>query len=839
MPRMKLDMDEAVMNNDVPMLASFTPKKRKFKFSNVNEKNKMMNSENKRYSVVKEEIEKENNENDDNDDMYNIPSKPSEENNEDNFHNPFDSVIQSKIKENPNKNILMSRSLKNSAVFINSLKTVNYLIASTNVNNSKSKFSNINFNMSNNYKEVDENDIKFEIYENNEEYKDENQIEYHSSADDHTQIDKNVIIDIDKIPSIDKATFNEITEKRNNSYETSLHLSSIINNTLFSHIDINQFPLLFTSSINDKQFDNAIMEYLSLSPEQSIIDEIDITFYNAFSTIPSLTLFEEINRQYHYNTITEYNHLVENIIPTSLFQDFQYQRKFCIVDLAVIFSLFENAILNKDKVQINTIMLCILRYTSKDNDKVIVAICKIISTHVNNENYDKGYHVFLISLFSNTQFRNVLCKMPKDLIHTFINNPSNRNLVQSLYDSFLNKDYDNSTLTNTIIEDSSIRLFLYSKIFHFNYTFQQRLEQEIAISSNKNTTTFNYHYEFNTFSILYTSSQYSMISNLSSLISYSNDNTILLCNDHSNSQCAKCFQSTDTITINSSNKICKGCLISSLHQCISNRVDYLISTNYSIPSLLFSPIKISNTIYINNKDINFLYNNSYPIFSISFFLRKEILKRNKCIECNKTFMDIFESNKELMVVSLYQCGCLYCKECLNGLISKETKSRYILNHYEIVHDEFKPKCKGCEQQIKDYKVNLNMILSKEDIKKYEREAYERYQKLCNVVCCVCGEVTNDNVIKVNAKIEKHKICSICKKGSEIKEKKGNTILECMLCGVNHQYNSLLVNLNEDMINKKKDSTNKVSSNNGSKSLIANSESIKRKKKEKKKCCLIF
>ena len=170
-------------------------------------------------------------------------------------------------------------------------------------------------------------------------------------------------IDIDKIPSIDKATFNEITEKRNNSYETSLHLSSIINNTLFSHIDINQFPLLFTSSINDKQFDNAIMEYLSLSPEQSIIDEIDITFYNAFSTIPSLTLFEEINRQYHYNTITEYNHLVENIIPTSLFQDFQYQRKFCIVDLAVIFSLFENAILNKDKVQITTIMLCTQQVT--------------------------------------------------------------------------------------------------------------------------------------------------------------------------------------------------------------------------------------------------------------------------------------------------------------------------------------------------------------------------------------------------------------------------------------------------------------------------------------------
>ena len=131
-----------------------------------------------------------------------------------------------------------------------------------------------------------------------------------------------------------------------------------------------------------------------------------------------------------------------------------------------------------------------------------------------------------------------------------------------------------------------------------------------------------------------------------------------------------------------------------------------------------------------------------------------------------------------------------------------------------------------------------MILSKEEIKKYEKEAYERYQKMCNVVCCVCGEVTNDNVIKVNAKIEKHKICSFCKKGSEIKEKKGNTVLECMLCGVNHQYNSLLVNLNED-INKKKDSTNKVSSNNGSKSLIGNSESIKRKKKEKKKCCLIF
>ena len=221
MPRMKLNMDEAVMNNDVPMLAVFTPKKRKFKFSNVNEKNKMMNSENKRYSVVKEEIERENNENEDNDDMYNIPSKPSEENNEDNFNNPFDSVVQSKIKENSNKNILMSRSLKNSAVFINSLKTVNNLITSTNVNNSKSKFSNINFNLSNNYKEVDENDIKFEIHENNEEYKEENQIEYHSSADDHTQIDKNVIIDIDQIPSIDKAILNESTEKsNNNSYET-------------------------------------------------------------------------------------------------------------------------------------------------------------------------------------------------------------------------------------------------------------------------------------------------------------------------------------------------------------------------------------------------------------------------------------------------------------------------------------------------------------------------------------------------------------------------------------------------------------------------------------------
>ena len=222
-----------------------------------------------------------------------------------------------------------------------------------------------------------------------------------------------------------------------------------------------------------------------MSSEQSIIDEIDIAFYNAFSTIPSLTLFEEINRQYHYNTITEYNHLVENIIPTSLFQEFQYQRNFCTVDLAVIFSLFENAILNKDKVQINRIILCMLKYTSKD--KVIVAICKIISTHVNNENYDKGYHVFLMALFSNTQFRNVLCRMPKDLIHTFINNPSNRNIVQSLYDSFSYKDYDNNILTKIIIEDSSIRLLLYSKIFHFNYTFQQRVDQEITISSNRNT----------------------------------------------------------------------------------------------------------------------------------------------------------------------------------------------------------------------------------------------------------------------------------------------------------------------------------------------------------------
>lgn len=836
MPRMKLNMDEAVMNNDVPMLASFTPKKRKFKFSNVNEKNKMLNSENKRYSVVKEEIEKEN---DDNDDMYNIPSKPSEENNEDTFNNPFDSVTQSKVKKNlNNNNVLMSRSLKNSAVFINSLKTVNYLITSTNINNSKSKFSNINFNLSNNYKEVDENDIKFEIYENNEEDKEDNKEEYHSSADDHTQIVKSVYINIEQINSIDKATFGDNKEENNNPYETSLRLSSILNNTLFSHIDIKKMPSLFESSIYNQQFNNAIKEYLSLSPEQSIPDEIDLSFYNAFSSLSSLTLFEEINRQYHYNTIKEYNHLVENIIPTSLFKNYQYQRKFCSVDLAVIFSLIEDAFIKRDKEVINMILMCLIKYNEKEKDKVIVALCKIISTHVNNGNFDKGYQVFLLSLFSNALFRNVLCKMPKELISSFINNPNSNNIVQALYDLFTFKDYDNSILRKTFIDDESIRLLLYSKIFHFNYTFTQRINSEISISSNQNITTFNYHYEFNTLSLLYTETQYSMISSLSSLISFANDNTILLCNDNSSTQCNKCFQNTDTITINSSNKICKGCLISSLRQCISSRVDYLETTNYT--SLILSPIKISEKTYIHNNDINFLYNNSYPIFSISFFIRKEILKRNKCVECRKPFNELFESNKELNVISLYQCGCLYCKDCLNSLFSTSTKSRYILNHFEIVHDEFKIICKGCGQQLKDYKLNLTLLLSKEEIKNYEREAYDRYVKLCNVVCCVCGEVTNDNVIKVNAKIEKHKLCSICKKGSEIKEKKGNTILKCMLCGVNHQYNSLLVNLNEEMINKKKDISNKISSNNGSKSLInTNSESVKRKKKEKKKCCLIF
>ena len=187
--------NENKLTNPPTSLSTSLSRRKDFKFPNIKSKPNLLSSENKRYSIIKEEISE----------------------NQDVIKNPFDSIAtDNNIGLDSKSKILLSRS----KMFVNGL------IDSSIVSKSRSKFNNIAYTNA-----INQSDIKFEIIENSQEI----QSKCEDLPDNSEESSYAIDIDVDKIIEIDKEQYEEeLMHNEISSYKKNLLMLSFMNNELYS-----------------------------------------------------------------------------------------------------------------------------------------------------------------------------------------------------------------------------------------------------------------------------------------------------------------------------------------------------------------------------------------------------------------------------------------------------------------------------------------------------------------------------------------------------------------------------------------------------------------------------
>lgn len=704
-------------------LSTSLSKRKDFKFSNIKNKANLLSSENKRYSIIKEEINE----------------------NQDFIKNPFDSIATD------NNNGLISKSkilLSRSKMFVNGL------IDSSTVSKSRSKFNNIGY-----MNAINQSDIKFEIIENSQEI----QSKCEDLPDNSEGSSYSIDIDVDKILEIDKEQYEDEIIQENNeisSYKKNILLLSFMNNELYSDYSYDEIKSIKTDTFKEDK--------------RELIDEL---FY---STI-QIEKFETMNKILH-NAEIIYNLKkgISQIIKGN-------RRRFADIDRALAFRLIENEILFEEN---NIISLTILfDAVNKAKNEMNIAMLKIIQQHLETGQREKAYRVFVIGACNDGCLLNLICEV--------INEKMNNKKTNEKNDLFL-------------------KICLFSKFFELNIIF--------SFGKNKQYT-FDYNpvkkpivFEYSDFAVyaLYSEEQINVISSSLGAYAFQDDSQLIISSFSPEVTCNKCSTNCDLISLSKSNistkKICENCLVSAIKQTIAYRINSIEKNNFYPKSSYFLPIKIQNYFYLYDEDLSSLFKQNFT-FSRDFRLKfKDLINCSICSQVKADF-------------PILSCGCLYCHSCLLKLIETKTNLRYILNKFE--KKTAKIECGKCGEIINDdsYKKNISLCKSQEEIKNYEKSAYERLMKSFETHCAVCGKEGTTNKLKVSGGgIQRdHRICDLCKVSLDFKSKKNEADFDCMFCDTKHQYNPLMLNL--DNVYKEM----KVKEH-----IISNS-----KKKNRKKCCVIF
>ena len=712
--------NENKLNNPPTSLSTSLSRRKDFKFPNIKSKPNLLSSENKRYSIIKEEINE----------------------NQDVIKNPFDSIAtDNNIGLDSKSKILLSRS----KMFVNGL------IDSSTVSKSRSKFNNIAYTNA-----INQSDIKFEIIENSQEI----QSKYEDLPDNSEESSYAIDIDVDKILEIDKEQYEEeLMHNEISSYKKNLLMLSFMNNELYSEYSYEE--------IKDIKIDTF---------REDKRDQIDEIFY---STI-QIDKFETMNKIFHTAEILyNFKKGISQIIKGN-------RRRFSDIDRALAFCLIENEILFEDN---NSTSLTILfDAVNKAKDEMCIAMLKIIQQHLESGQREKAYRVFVFGVCNDGCILNLICEV--------INEKMNNKKINHNNDLFL-------------------KICLFSKLFELNINISFGKNKQYIFDYNTTKKPILLEYSDFTFYALYSDEQINKISSSLGTFAFEDDSQLAISSFSSDNPCKKCSTNCDLIILSKSNittkKVCENCLVSAIKQAIIARINSIEQHCFYPNTAYFLPLKIHNYFYLSNEALSSLFKQNFS-FSNDFRLKfNDSIICSQCLQAKADF-------------PISSCGCLYCCPCLLKLIETKTDLLYILNKFE--KKTKKIECAKCGEIINDdsYKKNISLCKSQAEIKHYEKNAYERFIKLIEIHCAVCGKETTTNKLKVDNGVQKdHRICDLCKASLEFKSKKNETDFDCMFCDIKHRFNPLMMNL-DNVYREMKTKEQIISSS---------------KKKNRKKCCVIF
>ena len=251
--------------------------------------------------------------------------------------------------------------------------------------------------------------------------------------------------------------------------------------------------------------------------------------------------------------------------------------------------------------------------------------------------------------------------------------------------------------------------------------------------------------------------------------------------------CEKCKSQTTHIALIEKNiLVCENCLDKYKNQCLNNRINLLNTYNFVYRDIIFKSLTIKeNQYYLDDYEYFHLFND-YLIDSIQKKYTDYIHENNyyycaKCLKIDKN-------------MKKFECGCFYCTECLDAIISRMTDGLIILNEFEKKHiGKIRCKC-GNNMDI------LNIIEEKENNTDNHNVIYilmvKRMNEYINSMCmnCECKVLKNENEkqhlmlvienVKTNI-FENHILCDTCYNNLKIGEK--NEIdLYCKICFKNHK-----------------------------------------------------
>ena len=714
------------------------------------------------------------------------------------------------------RSILQSQNIYKKEIsnsfFSSKLNNISNLKYSQNQNNSEINFKDIN--------------LKFDIIENDDNNKKmQNNLQNIIESDEENEDEETLkILNLDDIIKFVKQ-FNDgnyILNITKNNYEIGKKICEIINNNPFQYIS---FKVL-------SNFQNCTNFY-NMSIEQSL-EKMGIEFYD---NIESMDELDKIIKKYNQNDFKNYYTLcISEVYPIEIQELKAYRRALCDDGngflRAFIFNLFEIFIINQNIKELRKMTYDISNKISiefKYNNIVIeknelIIFMKIIIRHLENSNIKDALLVFTNAFIYHSSFEFGLIKYIKIILGDFITYNKGcfiiSNLKELIPSKYIEQNFFNYKLYITervMIMDYEIDYFIFFILPHlFNINLKFFLDNNSFCldcnSPNKNNGTIKIIYDFASYKIGYDST---FIYNNSNYIPYiSNEKkekyNIILINNNLNEKCNICNEiPNEYVKLHKKyEKICKKCLIKYLNDALIKRLNFLIHDNYLHEEYYCSDIQFTNSLefdlFISNSDIKQLFNVKNGISSI---IKTNIKNSIICNLCYEQF------NQKIAFT--LNCGCIFCKECIQQLFLEKTNGKIILNEYEKKNEKINLNCPKCRSIIINYE---NFIEKVYDIDKFITEAEERLKIQSRMKCCVCKSrdihFTFDLLInKINLT---HALCKNCKNKLDEKlkndrKKSNQTQFNCIMCNHEHVYNMINFNKENHFYNKHK----------------------------KKKCCTIF
>ena len=455
----------------------------------------------------------------------------------------------------------------------------------------------------------------------------------------------------------------------------------------------------------------------------------------------------------------------------------------------------------------------------------------LLETYILENNIRKFKN--FISLVSNSFFIDIYSEKEKDIeteaqisqlekIGKCLKNNNVKDALKLLYDSFSLNNNLEKFLINFLkiilcfskkIKKNNINLqsveFEFIDLFFLSFIFEITLEISFDINMGKNKfcifDTYKKNninnikpllqlcfYKNNTF-IYYDIDKYLKLVKYNMIPKYENlpkINKIIYKLDKK-LNCKKCEKETTHIAlIEKSILICENCLIQCKDKYFKNRIDILKSSKL-YKDILFKSLTIQkNKYYLDDYEYLHLFDD-YLIDSIQKKFIDYIRENNYyfCAKC----LNIIDNSKQM------ECGCFYCKGCLDEIIKKMTDEEIILNQYEKNHlGKIRCMC-GNNMDI------LSVIEEKEKSIDENDEKYklmiERLNKYISSICmnCECKIISFNNederqiIISGNKNKnikENHILCKNCYKNINLK--KNNHVLFCKICSENHKVENEII-----------------------------------------------